>query len=1701
MSAFHFAPISHGPITAQWSASNTGGNVRTSQHKYSQSDPSHGMYNQYQQQPQQYAFPPAQPSSSHGHGHSRTGADVIEDEDELERQLDYETDANTEYNAALLSANIRPRALPPTESSQPPGREKGKGKSRERGKDKDKAAKARRQRQRADHERRTRRREQGLDSDTTQGDDTDDGEYVTGYGSSRRHVSAGAGFKPTPSAQQQQQPPTSSSMPNIPPTSAHPYVSPVGQYGYPQQQQAQPGYGGGYGGYSAQPLPPLPGAYGSTPQQPQFGGNTPGGGYFSPNAPASAQFPNLFASTDPRKASNDQARQAAEEAGRRKLRENPLPGLPGQAGASGGMSGLDRGGMPGLDARGMSGLDARGMPGLDARGMPSLDARGMPGLDGRGGMPGLDARGMPGLDARGMPIHDSRGAPGGLGSLPGGYGGQPATREKSKSKAHAKAASTGTLPAQQAGYSQYAPPTRAPKTSDPPTLPSKSSKGRLSRDRDRGRSGDRDRDRDQQDPSRSRSRQRPGWDTAESLLNQPTDGLRGVRDGPAILNGHGHGGGDGRGPSPTMINGVPVVNAGPPLERISSRSKWGKITGLFTRGRRGSAASRDPPDQPVYNNHHHIPPPPSSSQSHPPPTTTRHKSGLRNLSFDRFRRGGGNQHQQPPPPLAPDHLPALDPHHFPLPPRDSRDRDRDRDRPDVGFPPGQVPLGIHVDKYGKIIDPPEEFMGLGGGGRAGGRVQGFRPGRGDEKVEGPVRLDGPTRRTSSDVGFAGGIPVLGRGDHPPGMMRRTSSDAPLPGGYGIGLGPPPPLPPQMGNGRRPSMESRRPSLEGPDAYGPAPRHRAGSGSSHVQPPPPLTGTIGNGGMPGFDPGISPGIAAGIPSSVIPALGGGGIPPLGGGGGIPPLGGGGIPPPNMKSPAGLARQSSWDARSPAGMGTSLVSPHTPRGVPSPHIPMPSPHLPKGTPRYAAESLLSPRPSEAFTQTGGRYEAAGATPYMREREPSIATTVPRTLPRPRTADSTVFGGTMHEPPSPSETPSPDVTEVDAARAAQHREAFEWAEQEAVQRVEQGDDNAPYIFNGFPTWVNWDLFTRLENEERMEHGETPLPRVTSVTKPEKLQDIYDEWHSTRDKWVDRFWDPAWARFMHETGGPIQRELATERQTAMGRALEAARVYQRENSELPLAKREFSRGYLWDEGYMHKDWQWIKVKPWRWTVEHENDERRATGRAPLPRFNPGMNQDDWRDVRDVWHTTASKWAEKRKDLEWVNRDRREGITPERRMYLEQQFLRSRQQHNVIRKASGQRSREALRPEERDKMRHDSAMEVLARRQEAYKHGGMTPRVSEAELARREQARRELDELMRTPATVHPRPASSVGHGSMRRGEGGPGSVRLGGSSVGHADGYARRMDDESSAYESTTSEDVPPASPYLRAPGGPPPPPDHRFPDWMRGPKTSDPPSVSMPSVPGRNPPPPLVNKPKKPGIIKGILKRTLSMQRNNNNNQNGPGRNNTNSTRNEQPSSFGGVFGHGHSRSEVSPVDNPWAGVYRSAHPVTVQPLRFDRNHAFSMTSPHGITYEGKLYPSAIHLWHAMRFLRRPAGRGRGRAEESWRPELAEGIRNAAEPELSADQWAHAGAIGKDGAIMRSLQRPDWEEVQMEKMDEVLALKFTQHPSLGKMLMSTAPAQLLYMWDAPWGAGADLKGPNNLGKAIMRCRERLMLQYQGR
>lgn len=60
----------------------------------------------------------------------------------------------------------------------------------------------------------------------------------------------------------------------------------------------------------------------------------------------------------------------------------------------------------------------------------------------------------------------------------------------------------------------------------------------------------------------------------------------------------------------------------------------------------------------------------------------------------------------------------------------------------------------------------------------------------------------------------------------------------------------------------------------------------------------------------------------------------------------------------------------------------------------------------------------------------------------------------------------------------------------------------------------------------------------------------------------------------------------------------------------------------------------------------------------------------------------------------------------------------------------------------------------------------------------------------------------------------------------------------------------------------------------------------------------------------------------------------------------------------------------------------------------------------------------------------------------------------------------------------------------------MEEVLYLKFTQHPDLRTLLMGTGVANLVYVdpKDHFWGDGALGQGANELGKALVRVRDQL-------
>jgi len=170
-----------------------------------------------------------------------------------------------------------------------------------------------------------------------------------------------------------------------------------------------------------------------------------------------------------------------------------------------------------------------------------------------------------------------------------------------------------------------------------------------------------------------------------------------------------------------------------------------------------------------------------------------------------------------------------------------------------------------------------------------------------------------------------------------------------------------------------------------------------------------------------------------------------------------------------------------------------------------------------------------------------------------------------------------------------------------------------------------------------------------------------------------------------------------------------------------------------------------------------------------------------------------------------------------------------------------------------------------------------------------------------------------------------------------------------------------------------------------------------------------------------------------------------------------------------------------TDYPPLTAPVAPVGASIAPFrtskTAPVLFYEKNepfYEFTNFSPHDVTYKGKRYPTSEHLFQALKFL-------------DGHPEIAERIRNCGERPMLAFDEAHR---------YQKLVRSDWRQVNVEKMEVALRLKFTQHPDLKALLLGTGDADLVE--DSPrdyfWGIGADHTGRNELGKALVRLREEL-------
>jgi N-glycosidase YbiA len=129
------------------------------------------------------------------------------------------------------------------------------------------------------------------------------------------------------------------------------------------------------------------------------------------------------------------------------------------------------------------------------------------------------------------------------------------------------------------------------------------------------------------------------------------------------------------------------------------------------------------------------------------------------------------------------------------------------------------------------------------------------------------------------------------------------------------------------------------------------------------------------------------------------------------------------------------------------------------------------------------------------------------------------------------------------------------------------------------------------------------------------------------------------------------------------------------------------------------------------------------------------------------------------------------------------------------------------------------------------------------------------------------------------------------------------------------------------------------------------------------------------------------------------------------------------------------------------------------------------AFSNFSHHGFTLDDLYWPTSEHYFQAQKFVG---------------TEFAEQVRLAPGPMAAA-------RLGRKRSFPL---RPDWTEVRDDVMRRALHAKFTQHPDLRTLLLSTGDAELIENSpiDWYWGCGKDGTGTNRLGQLLMELRDRL-------
>lgn len=136
-----------------------------------------------------------------------------------------------------------------------------------------------------------------------------------------------------------------------------------------------------------------------------------------------------------------------------------------------------------------------------------------------------------------------------------------------------------------------------------------------------------------------------------------------------------------------------------------------------------------------------------------------------------------------------------------------------------------------------------------------------------------------------------------------------------------------------------------------------------------------------------------------------------------------------------------------------------------------------------------------------------------------------------------------------------------------------------------------------------------------------------------------------------------------------------------------------------------------------------------------------------------------------------------------------------------------------------------------------------------------------------------------------------------------------------------------------------------------------------------------------------------------------------------------------------------------------------------------------YVLSNFSAFTVIWAGRRFQTSEHLYHWLRFATAIGDHIKG---------IAEAVANAPS--------AHDAFKLAQG--LKHLQRPDWDNVKVRLMRDVLRAKAAQHEYVRRKLLATGDRELVEnSWrDDFWGWGPNRDGQNMLGKLWMEVRDEL-------